>query len=224
MSRIDHLEIDKQARRATIGAGVTIRRANKELYEHGLSFPVVGSIDEISVGGLFAAADHGSSMKHASSADRAVSCTLVTADARMRKVRRDSQDPEEVNLFKATGCGAGATGVIIDITFDLEDAFGLAPKYEEICVRELLKKGSEKGGLIDLAKQNEYVKVRVRATICYVCAAIVDVLASLHRSGISRTLRTPAQFKTMVLSGEPTELPLHLILSRIPLSKMCRNR
>lgn len=224
MSRIDHVRVDKQARRATIGAGVTIRRANKELYEQGLSFPVVGSIDEISVGGLFAAADHGSSMKHASSADRAVSCTLVTADGRIRKIRRDSEDPEEVNLFKATGCGAGATGVIVDITFDLEDAFGLAPKYEEICVRELLKKGGEKGSLIDLAKQNEYVKVRVRAASCYNCASIVDALASSPRSGISRTPRNPAQLQTTVSSGEPTELLLHLILNRIPLSKICRNR
>ncbi|KAK9894638.1 FAD-binding domain-containing protein [Cystobasidium minutum MCA 4210] len=159
MSRIDHLNIDKQSRKATIGTGVTIRRANKELYEQGLSFPVIGSIDEISVGGLFAAADHGSSMSHASSGERAVACTLVTADGRIRTVHRDAEDLDEANLFRATGSGGGATGIIIDITFELDDAFGLTATYEEICVRELLKKGNEKGGLIDLAKRNEYVKI-----------------------------------------------------------------
>lgn len=159
MSRIDFLQVDKQTRTATIGAGLILRRANKSLYEQGLSFPVAGSIDEISVGGLFAAAEHGSSMKNASSADRAIACTLVTADGRIRKVERDSNNTEEANLFRATGCGAGATGVIVDITFHLDDAFGLAPKYEEISVREMLVKGSGEGGLVDVAKQSDYVKV-----------------------------------------------------------------
>lgn len=159
MERIDHLQVDKAAHTATIGAGMTIRSANKQLYEQGLSFPVVGSIDEISVGGLFAAADHGSSMMHASSADRAIACTLVTADGHIRSLSINSVDEEEVNLFKVTGCGAGATGVIVDITFQLDGAFGLAPAYEEISVRELLARGSGEGGLVDVAKQNEYVKV-----------------------------------------------------------------
>lgn len=160
MSRIDYLQVvDKQARIVTIGAGLTIRSANKQLYEQGLSFPVVGSIDEISVGALFAAVDHGSSMSNASSADRAIACTLVTADGRIRKLQRDSDNKEEADLFRATGSGAGATGVIVDITFQLDDAFGLAPKYEEISVREMLAKGSGKGGLVDIAKQSDYVKV-----------------------------------------------------------------
>lgn len=159
MSRIDQLRVDKQTNTATIGSGCSVRRANRDLYEQGLCFPVVGSIDEISVGALFATSVHGSSMKQSSSADRAVACTLVTSDGRIRKLHRDSEDKEEADLFKATGCGAGATGVITDITFQLDHAYGLSPKYEEISVRELLAKGSGTGGLIDVAKQHAYVKV-----------------------------------------------------------------
>ena len=161
MHRIAHHEISVAKRQATLGAGMTVRTANQLLYEAGLSFPIVGSIDEVSVGAVFGASVHNSSVKHASLSDRAVACTIVLADGSIRTLRRDSQDEEEKALFAATGCGCGATGVICDVTYELEPAFGLAPKFEKISLREVLAKGAGPGGLLDVAKQEEYVKVRL---------------------------------------------------------------
>lgn len=159
MHRIAHHVIVPDKRHATLGAGMLVRTANRLLYEAGLSFPIVGSIDEVSVGAVFAASVHNSSVRHASLADRAVACTLVIADGNVRKLHRDAED-EERRLFAATGCGCGATGVVIDVTYEVESAFGLAPEFEKICLREMLSKGSGPGGLLDVAKQTEFVKVR----------------------------------------------------------------
>jgi FAD/FMN-containing dehydrogenase len=165
LSRISHLHANTDKRTATIGAGLTVRKANKKLYELGLSFPAIGSIDEISVGALFTTADHGSSIYTASTSDRAYACTLVTADGRIRQVHKDSRDEEERELFRATGAGCGATGVVVDISFQLDEPFGLAPIYEQICMRDVLARGSGEGGLIDIAKKNEFVKVSTDGVI-----------------------------------------------------------
>lgn len=162
MHRIAHHKITVGTRQATLGAGMLVRTANKVLYEAGLSFPIVGSIDEVSVGAIFADSVHNSSTKHASLADRVVECTVVLANGSVRKLCRDSEDDDEKQLFAATGCGCGATGVIYDVTYDLEPAFGLAPRFEKICLREVLAKGTGEGGLLEVAKHAEFVKVRFK--------------------------------------------------------------
>lgn len=144
---------------ATLGAGLRLREANQLLYRDGLCFPVVGSIDEISVGASFANSTHGSGYRQTSITEAVVACTLVTADGQVRKLSRDAESQMERELFAATGCGCGVTGFLVDVTVKLVPAFGLKPIYETMCIRETLRKGSQPGGLLDIAKRNEYVKV-----------------------------------------------------------------
>lgn len=159
MHRIDHSRVDVTSRTATLRAGLRLREANKIVYSQGLCFPTVGSIDEVAVGSLFAASAHGSSVRHASMADRVVSCKIVTADGAVRDLHRDSTVASERALFAATGCGCGATGVIVELTYELDKAFGLAPRYETMSVRAMLSCGNGPGGMRDIAARAEYVKV-----------------------------------------------------------------
>lgn len=79
--------------------------------------------------------------------------TLVTPLGEIKKLQRGD------DLFRAAGAGLGAVGCVTEVEWELVEAFGLEVTMERIKLGEYLEDGSGKK-LYDLAKSEEYVKVR----------------------------------------------------------------
>jgi len=93
----------------------------------------VGSISEQTLGGVIATATHGSGLHFGVISTSVISLTLLPADGTRQTCSRD----EHTDLFLASLCGLGATGLILSVTLAVEPSFRLKElqkslKFEEV--------------------------------------------------------------------------------------------
>jgi L-gulonolactone oxidase len=116
-----------------------------------LALPNIGSISDQTLGGLISTASHGSGVtfpvisKHV----RALTLILPLPGAPIVKV----SPHEDEALFKASLCGLGATGLILDIEMEVEDAFRLRETKESFPVDTVLR------DLDQIRRSAEHVRV-----------------------------------------------------------------
>ena len=85
--------------------------------------PNIGSISDQTIGGLISTASHGSGVRFPVLSQHVRSLTLILPLPGAPIIR--VSPTEDGELFKATLCGLGATGLIIEIQYEVEDAFRL---------------------------------------------------------------------------------------------------
>lgn len=90
-------------------------------HRYNLSLPVLGSISEQSVAGSISTATHGCGYHYGCMSTYVESLTLILADSSQVTV----SDSEGRELFRATLCGLGLTGIITRVKFKCEESFHL---------------------------------------------------------------------------------------------------
>ncbi len=114
---LDSLEIDVDARIATVGAGVTAGHYTAEAGKHGLATGF-GDTGSVGIGGITTGGGVGFlSRKHGLTVDNLVAAQVVTADGTVH----DVDDDHEPDLFWAIRGGGGNLGIVTRFTFRLHE-------------------------------------------------------------------------------------------------------
>jgi xylitol oxidase len=103
----------------TVEAGIRYGELATALHDRGLALPNFASLPHISVGGAIATATHGSGTANQSLAAGVSALELVTADGRVRRLRRGDAD------FEGAVVGLGALGLVTRVSLDVVPAFDL---------------------------------------------------------------------------------------------------
>lgn len=118
-------QADQEKRTATFYSGTTLHEVHAALQqcEPPLAMPNIGSISDQTIGGLISTASHGSGVRFPVLSKHVRSLKLALPIAGAPIVRAsDTDDPE---LFKASLCGLGATGLMLEVEIEVEEAFRL---------------------------------------------------------------------------------------------------
>ena len=113
------IDVDRDARTATVASGVRYGAVAQAAHDHGLALANMGSLPHISVGGACATGTHGSGVRNANLASSVRALELVTADGDLVTLSRDA-DPER---FPGAVIALGALGVVVRLTLDLVPAY-----------------------------------------------------------------------------------------------------
>jgi L-gulonolactone oxidase len=111
----------------------------------------IGSISDQTIGGLISTASHGSGVTFPVISNHVRSITLALPLPGIPIVRVTEQD--DPDLFKASLCGLGATGLMLEIEIEIEEAFRLEERKEARGVMEVLDT------LDDIKGSAEHVRV-----------------------------------------------------------------
>jgi FAD/FMN-containing dehydrogenase len=114
---LDSLEIDTDARTATVGAGVTAGQYTSEVGKHGLATGF-GDTGSVGIGGITTGGGVGFlSRRHGLTIDNLLAAQLVTADGAVH----DVDETDEPDLFWGIRGGGGNVGVVTRFTFRLHE-------------------------------------------------------------------------------------------------------
>jgi len=119
----------------TVQAGMTLRRLNALLAEHGLSLTNMGDVDSQTVSGAVSTGTHGTGRDSASIAHQITALELVLADGSVVTCSPD----ERPELFAHARVGLGALGVISQVTFRVEKLFALQADERPMPLAEVLE-------------------------------------------------------------------------------------
>lgn len=108
--------------------GTRLHNVNQLAASHGLAFSTLGSISDQSIAGAVSTATHGCGARFGNLSTFVRSLTLILADASQIVVSED----EGQDVFRATLCGLGSTGVITRVELQLEPAFRLEEVVTEM--------------------------------------------------------------------------------------------
>lgn len=117
-----------EKRYITCEAGITLHALHEELGKHHLAMRNLGSISDQTLGGIVTTATHGSGLGHKVLSTYVLSLTLLTADGSRVNCSRN----ENPDLFIATICGLGSTGIILTVQLEVEPAFRLREEQESV--------------------------------------------------------------------------------------------
>lgn len=132
------VEIDPEARTATVSAGMRFGELTGTLHRSGLALHNLGSLPHISVAGACATGTHGSGVGNRALAGAVRALELVTADGSVRTLERGDAD------FPGSVVSLGALGVVTRLTLDLVPAFEIQQwVYEGLPQEELLGRFDE---------------------------------------------------------------------------------
>nr|CAG8488971.1 4842_t:CDS:2 [Entrophospora candida] len=106
----------------TVEAGIELSKLNKELSEnHDLALSNLGSISDLTVGGVISTGTHGTGIEFGCMHTQVVSLTLLTSKNQLISC----SESENQEIFKAALCSLGSLGVILRVTLRCEQAFRL---------------------------------------------------------------------------------------------------
>jgi len=105
LAAIDYVEVDKQKRLVTVGAGATVSAILKELKKHGLTLQNFSSIQEQQIGGWTQVAAHGTGVTLPTVEEMIVSMNVATATEGLMTLSATSNP----DLFQFAKVGLGPT-------------------------------------------------------------------------------------------------------------------
>lgn len=107
---------------------MTLSALHAELAKHGLAMINLGSISDQTLAGVVATATHGTGIHLKVISTHVLALTLLLADGSIVRCSRT----ECSELFTASLCGLGATGLMLDITLEVGPAFRLKETQESV--------------------------------------------------------------------------------------------
>ena len=121
-------QINAEKRYVVAQAGVTLAALHAALAAAGLAMLNVGSISDQTLAGVVTTATHGTGVAHRVISTHVLALTLLLADgARVTCSRAHRPD-----LFLASLCGLGATGLILQIQLEVGPAFRLKETQQSL--------------------------------------------------------------------------------------------
>ncbi|KAF8637154.1 hypothetical protein AX17_003058 [Amanita inopinata Kibby_2008] len=130
------IEINAEKRYVIAQGGITLHKLHEELEKHNLAMTSVGSISDQTLAGVVTTASHGSGLDYGVISMQVMAVTLLLADGSHVSCSRTHQ----ADLFMATICGLGATGIILNIQLEVEPAFRLKEVQESLPFHTVMKK------------------------------------------------------------------------------------
>ncbi|KAF8622619.1 hypothetical protein AX15_006874 [Amanita polypyramis BW_CC] len=122
------IEINSQKRYVIAQAGITLHKLHAELAKHHMAMSCIGSISDQTLAGVITTASHGSGIHFGVISTQVMAVALMQADGSHITCSRN----EHPDLFLATLCGLGATGIILTVQLELEPAFRLKEVQESL--------------------------------------------------------------------------------------------
>jgi L-gulonolactone oxidase len=114
-------QVNQEKLYVVVQAGITLTDLHIELGKLGLAMRNLGSISDQTLGGIVATSSHGSGITYPVMSADVAALTLLLADGSRVTCSRQ----ERADLFIATLCGLGATGIILTVQLEVERAFRL---------------------------------------------------------------------------------------------------
>lgn len=115
----------------------------------GLAMCNLGSISEQTLAGVITTATHGSGTNYGVISTHVLALGLLLTDGTVVRCSQ-TENPE---LFKASLCGLGSTGLLIYVALEVEPAFYLKEVSETIGLNETIE------SLDELASSGEHVRM-----------------------------------------------------------------
>lgn len=115
------MEVDVEKHRVTVEAGIVLHDLHRHLERYGLAMSNCGSISDQTLGGVVTTATHGTGIAYSVISADVHSLTLLLADGSYVYCSRT----ERADLFAASLCGLGATGLLVNIELQVEPVFRL---------------------------------------------------------------------------------------------------
>jgi FAD-linked oxidoreductase len=131
--------VDTASGLVTAEAGLTVRRLNELLDDHGLALANLGDIQEQTLAGAIQTGTHGTGREVAGLAAQIAGLELVLADGGIVTCSR----AERPDLFDAARVSVGALGVVTAITWRTVPAFLLRAREEPMTWDEVLSRLDE---------------------------------------------------------------------------------
>ncbi|KZV90120.1 L-gulonolactone/D-arabinono-1,4-lactone oxidase [Exidia glandulosa HHB12029] len=126
MNRLVSVNCEKKT--VVVEGGMIVRTLNAHLAAHDLAMSVLGSISDQTIGGVITTATHGSGAYFPVISDMVLYLTLLLADGSTIKCSRAVEE----ELFLATLCGFGSTGLVVEVCLQVENAFCLRDDSETL--------------------------------------------------------------------------------------------
>jgi len=162
------LHVDKQRNQMSFQAGIRLEELHAKARKEGMAVSSLGSISEQSIGGAISTATHGLGIKYSGLSGMVTQLTIITADTNVRTCTADQNS----DLFYATLCGLGCTGIITRVTMQLEPDFKLKEEMFAMSFNDFVgsletKDDEGEHGLLGSAEHvralffphNDYVKI-----------------------------------------------------------------
>ncbi|EPQ54361.1 gulonolactone oxidase Lgo1 [Gloeophyllum trabeum ATCC 11539] len=143
------LEANYEKRYIVVESGITLVDLNEQLLQHNLALTSIGSISEQTLAGTIVTVNHGSGLNYGTLSTHVLELTILLADgSKVRCSREELQD-----LFMATICGLGSTGLILTIKFEVEPAFRLEERRFALTFDEAME------SFFDLAQRSQHTRL-----------------------------------------------------------------
>ncbi|KAG6374067.1 hypothetical protein JVT61DRAFT_4708 [Boletus reticuloceps] len=131
------LEVNVEKRYVVVEAGITIDALHAALAKHGLAMINVGSISDQTLGGIITTATHGTGIQYGVISTHVLALSILLADG----TRVSCSRAERADLFIASICGLGSTGLIMTVMLQVEPAFRLRETHQMMgfqqCVQDM---------------------------------------------------------------------------------------
>ncbi|KAJ0162161.1 putative D-arabinono-1,4-lactone oxidase [Colletotrichum tanaceti] len=115
------LSVDETTGLVVMQAGIRLWQLTEELNKHGLSFPVLGSVNEQTIAGVISTGTRGSTLKHGLLSEAVTALKIVLASGETVAC----SPAENPDLFRGALLSLGALGIITEVTFRAVPAFSL---------------------------------------------------------------------------------------------------
>lgn len=115
------LKINTEKKYVVAESGITLNALHGELAKYDLAMINVGSISDQTLAGIVTTATHGSGINYGVMSTHVMALTILLADGSRQCCSRQ----EQPDLFVASICGLGSTGLLLSIQLELEPAFRL---------------------------------------------------------------------------------------------------
>ncbi|KAF8904784.1 gulonolactone oxidase Lgo1 [Gymnopilus junonius] len=129
------LEVNTEKRYVVAQGGITLNDLNAQLAKNNLAMITLGSISDQSLAGIVATATHGSGVSYGVISTNVMALSLLLADGSRVTCSRS----EHSDLFMASICGLGATGIILSVQVEMEPAFRLKEMQQSLPFEDVVQ-------------------------------------------------------------------------------------
>ena len=132
-----------------VQGGMTLAKLHRHLDEHGLAMSNIGSISDQTVAGVTTVATHGTGFNFPVIPTYVLEILLLLADGTRVQCSREYNE----DLFLATLCGFGTTGLVLEVKLKVEPAFRLRERQDVVPFLSMLPE------LDSVAQSGEHVRI-----------------------------------------------------------------